>query len=82
MSSIGLMGGQDDFVDQSNAQLSSQSCKYICDAEKLCPELLPFNCDDYFSKKCSCTVYCKKTLKFMQQFVKDEAQITEIEDLC
>ena len=74
---------EDDFIGQSNNQLSSSDCKYTCDAQNtICPEILPTNCDDYFEKKCNCTVYCKKTLKFLQQFVKDEVQIAEIEDLC
>lgn len=67
---------------QSNAQLGTAACKHICDAQKLCPEILPLNCDDYFQKKCNCTVYCKKTLKFIQKFVKDDQQVAEIEDLC
>ncbi|CDW77247.1 UNKNOWN [Stylonychia lemnae] len=73
---------EDDFVIQSISQLGTASCKHLCDAQKLCPEILPTNCDDYFNKKCNCTVYCKKTLKFIQKFVKDEAQVAEIEDLC
>lgn len=62
----------DDFEDQSKAEISTLSCRSVCDTEKICPELLPSNCDDYFEKKCDCTVYCKKMLKFMQQFVEDD----------
>eukprot|EP00347_Sterkiella_histriomuscorum_P023997 403332659 len=79
---IGFESLDDDFDIQSTSQLGTAACKHICDAQKLCPELLPANCDDYFNKKCNCTVYCKKTLKFIQKFVKDDTQVAEIEDLC
>ncbi len=32
--------------------------------------------------KCNCTVYCKKTLRYLQPFVQDAAEFAEIEDLC
>ncbi|TNV72074.1 hypothetical protein FGO68_gene13431 [Halteria grandinella] len=72
----------DDFGIQANNQISSADCRHTCDAQKICPEILPGNCDDYFNKKCTCTVYCKKTLKYLQPFVKDAKQYAEIEDLC
>ncbi len=72
----------DDFATQSENQISTANCRHTCDAQKICPEILPTNCDDFFGKKCNCTLYCKKTLKYLQQFVKDTAQIAEIEDLC
>ena len=61
-----------DFSDLSTAQISTESCKYTCNAEKICPELLPANCDDYFDGKCDCTDYCKKLLKFVSLFVQDD----------
>lgn len=79
---IGFESLQDDFDQLSKSQHSTAACQHICDAQKLCPELMPSNCEDYFEKKCSCTVYCKKTLRFIQKFVKDENQFAEIEDLC
>ena len=63
-------------------QISTASCKSTCDAQQICPELLPSNCDDFFEKRCDCTTYCKKTLKYLQQFVKDAGAYAEIEDLC
>ena len=53
------------FVHQSSNQISSSHCRQVCEAGKICPEMLPSNCDDYFDKKCSCTVYCKKTLRYL-----------------
>ena len=61
-----------DFNLQSTAQLSTSDCKDTCDSHKICPEILPTTCDDYFNKKCSCTKFCKKTLRLMKDFVIDD----------
>ena len=63
-------------------QISTASCKSTCDTQQLCPEILPSNCDDFLENRCDCTTYCKKTLKYLQQFVKDATHYAEIEDLC
>jgi hypothetical protein len=67
---------------QSLNQISTANCKLSCETQKLCPEILAINCDDYWQKSCDCTLYCKKTLKFLSQFVSDQSQLAEIEDLC
>ena len=56
---------------QSINQISTANCKLSCETQKLCPEILAINCDDYWQKRCDCTLYCKKTLKFLSQFVND-----------
>jgi len=59
----------------NKAQISTKSCKYTCDPEKLCPELLPANCDDFYERRCDCVSYCKKMVKFVTQFVTNKDQI-------
>lgn len=53
---------ESDFGLQSANQIGTTECKHICDTQKICPEIKTANCDDFFEKKCNCTVYCKKTL--------------------
>ena len=38
-------------------------------------------CDDYYDKKCDCTVFCKKTVKYLSQFVQDDQMVAEIEEI-
>ena len=80
--SLKIDEGEDDFKMQSENQISTANCKLSCETQKLCPEILATNCDNYWQKKCDCTLYCKKTLKFLSNFVNDQSQLAEIEDLC
>ncbi|TNV85512.1 hypothetical protein FGO68_gene4870 [Halteria grandinella] len=73
---------EDDFKVFSTNQISTADCKLTCDAQKICPELLPNSCDNYMKGACDCTVICKGTLKFLSNFVADSKQVAEIEDLC
>mmetsp|Transcript_42444 Transcript_42444/g.40690 ORF Transcript_42444/g.40690 Transcript_42444/m.40690 type:complete len:84 (+) Transcript_42444:1398-1649(+) len=69
---LNLTYGNDDFEEQAKAQMSSKSCKYTCDRNKICPELMPTNCDDFYDQSCNCTLYCKKMVKFISSFIQDE----------
>jgi hypothetical protein len=40
--------GEDDFKMQSDIQISTANCKLSCETQKLCPEILATNCEEYW----------------------------------